>query len=473
MNKSPNLLAVHTIESIGNDLSAMQEHGVALSPKMVLALISSHISQSYAEVRKEDKNTFYHELSFRLQSDKFKGFYPELYGSLSSLKLADKPREILNSLHKKYHDRKQLFKNLVKSKALRTLLEYTLENPLTAQLARYTQPFNFLSKAIYLSVLIPLIITIFLGFVAIRTVDLALSVVDFFVNVLAPIFVGKHDAQELNSYLSSQFAQYKKEYLVTLRDDYIAKTIWNELDHQELQSLDDEQFFELILKNELDDNGLYKEAPTQKENETAIQYQELLHDWAKDKERHVEEILARHHKKINDSIYTNGFARIKRLFMAFYKAMSEPVNVVSLLLVRPIQLVAAAFILTAAALTELVRYATFTAALVGMTAMVSVCFLTLSFLSSPLYCYDFVGYAMNKLQRCFDNDQPIEAGSERELTTNPMHELLKNKPAAQSQSKGAGGAEPPFHHQSPIVDSSKGQESEFLHEQVVSSELVQ
>lgn len=163
MNKSPDLLAVHTIESIGNDLSTMQEHGITLSPKRVLALIRSHVSKSYAEVRKEDKNTFYHELSFRFQSDKFKSFYPELFSTLSYLKLADRPREILNSLHKKYHDRKQLFKNLVKSKALRTLLEYTLENPLTTQLARYTQPFNFLSKAIYLSLLIPLIIAIFLG----------------------------------------------------------------------------------------------------------------------------------------------------------------------------------------------------------------------------------------------------------------------------------------------------------------------
>lgn len=470
-NESYDLLAVHTIKSIDNDLSTMQEQGIELSQKSVLALISRHISNSYTEVRKEDKNTFYHELSFRFQSDKFKGFYPELYGTLNSLKLADKPRELLNSLHKKYHDRKQLFNNLVKSKALRTLLEYTLENPLTAQLARYKQPFNFVSKAIYLSVLIPLIITIFFGFIAIRTVDLALSIVDFFVNVLSPVFVGKHDAQELESYRSSQFAQYKKEYLVTLRDDYIAKTIWSELNHQELQSLNDEQFFEFILKNELDDHGLYKEAPTQKENETTTQYQELLTDWTRDKERHVEEILAGHNKKINDSIYTNGFGRIKRLFIAFYKAMSEPVNIVSLLVVRPIQFVAAAFIITAATLTELVRYATFVAALAGMIATVSVCFLTLSLLSSPLYCYDFVGYAMNRLQRCFDNDQTIEAGSERQLTTNPMHDLLRSKPA--TQRNGAGGAEPPFHHQSPIVDSSKGQENEFLDEQVVSSGLLQ
>ena len=470
MNKSPDLLAVHTIESIGNDLSIMQEEGIALNPKRVWALISRHISKSYAEVGKEDKNTFYHELSFRLQSDKFKAFYPELYNTLNFLKLVDKPREILNSLHQKYHDRKQLFNNLVKSKSLRTLLEYTLENPLTAQLARYTQPFNFLSKAIYLTILIPLIISIFLGFVAIRTVDLALSVIDFFANVLTPLFVGHYYSQELNNYRLSQFAHYKKEYLVTLRDDYIAKTIWNELDHQGLQSLNDEQLFELILNNELDDNGLYKNAPTQKENETASHYQELLNDWGQAKERHVEEILTRHNKKINDSIYTNGVGRIKRLFMAFYMAMSEPVNVVSLFF-RPLQLIAAAFILTMVALTELVRYAAFTAALVGMTATVSVCFLTLSLLSSPLYCYDFSRNVMNKLQRSSDDAEKAEAGSELEFTSNPWQELLKNKFVTQNKAKG--GAEPPFHHHSPIDEVSKGPEDGPQNEQGLSTTLVQ
>lgn len=157
--------------------------------------------------------------------------------------------------------------------------------------------------------------------------------------------------------------------------------------------------------------------------------------------------------------------------MAFYKAITEPVNGVSLLLLRPIQVVAAAFILTAATLTELVRYVTFAVALVGMTATVFACFFTLSFLSSPLYCYDFVGYANNKRQRCFDNDQTIEAESERELTTNFMHELLKSKPV--TKSKGAGGAEPPFHHCSPVGDIPKGQENQSLHDQVVSNGLVQ
>lgn len=116
--------------------------------------------------------------------------------------------------------------------------------------------------------------------------------------MLTPVFVGRHDAQELNSYLSSQFDQYKQEYLVTLRDEYIAKTIWSELDHHELQSLNDEQFFALILKNELDENGLYKEAPTQKENETLTQYQELLKGWITDKEQHKSDILDGHNKKL-------------------------------------------------------------------------------------------------------------------------------------------------------------------------------
>ncbi|MFJ1267473.1 hypothetical protein ACD661_02760 [Legionella lytica] len=471
MNKSPSQLAVHTIESIANDLSTMQEHELVLSPKKVGALISYHVSKSYAEVWKEDKNTFYHELSFRLQSDKFKALYPELYGSLSSLGVTDKPREILNSLHKKYHDRKQLFNNLAKSKTLRTLLEYTLENPLTAQLARYSQPFNFLSKAVYLSVLIPLIITIFLGFVAIRTADLALSVIDFFINVFTPIFVGKHDAQELQSYLSSQFAQYEKEYLVTLRDEYIAKNIWSESDHQELKSLNDEQFFALILKNELDENGLYKKAPVQRDNETSTQYQELLNDWNEDKNRHIQGVLAQHHKKINDSIYTNGLSRIKRLLVAFYKAMSEPVNVISLLLVRPIQLVAAAFILTAATLTELARYATFAAALVGMTAMVSLCFLTLSFLSSPLYCYDAAQFAMNRLQRNSDNEDKIEAGSEFESTSNPMQQLWNNKRA--TSDKTVTAVESSLHHYSPIESTSKEQKNEYQNEPGVSRGLAQ
>ncbi len=471
INKSLDLLAVRTIESIENDVLALQEQGIVLSPKSVLDIIISHISRAYAEVSKEDKNTFYHELSFRFQSDKFKGSYPELYRSLSLLKLADKPREVLNSIHKKYHDRKQLFNNLVKSKALRTLLEYTLENPLTSQLTRYTQPFNFLSKAIYLSVLIPLIITIFLGFVALRTIDLALAVVDFFVNILTPIFVGKHDAQELNRYRSSHFAQYRKEYLANLRDDYIAKTIWSEekLGHQELQNLSDEQFFEFVLKKELEDKGLYNEAPVRRENETDTQYQELLNGWTQDKKRHEEEILAHHHKKINDSIYINGLDRVKRLFMTFYKAIGEPITVFSLLIVRPIQLAAAAFILPVAALTELVRYASFAAALVGMTVMGVASFLTLSLLSGPLYAYDFARYTIHRLQHSFGQEQKMETGAGLELTPNPMQELLKNKPV---QDNSRTGTEPPSHHDSPIEGTSMEQEHIVQSEPSVSGELV-
>lgn len=452
MNKAPDLLATHTISLIICDIIERSKEK-NLTSKEVFELMSRNIKKSYGHVLTEDKNAFYQALSFRLQSDKFKSFYPKLYEYLQVLELADKPRDILNNIHKKFHDRKQFFNNITKSKVLRPLFEYVLENPLTEQLVRYIQPFNFIAKSIYLIVLIPLIIAISVGVAAMRGVNLVLRLWDLFIDKLSYLVVGEQYAKELNKYIDSEYAQYKKEYLVTLRDEYIAKVIWSEqkFDLQEIKAIDDQYFFESTLQGELNDvfNGLYKDPPSDSLGE------EEQRCWNEDKERRRLEILEEHNKKIISSIPVHGLGRLKRLFMSFYNAITAPMDnfgvkqAFSLLVIRPLQLIAAPLILLAAAVGEVAKYATFGASILGMAAIVSVCFITLSLLSGPLYLYDFARYSLTKVRNYINSDKTTEATTPI-LFEQPIHQLMNDQVVANKSLSDEVMDLPPTHYHSPL-----------------------
>lgn len=393
MSKTPQEIALAAINNIKKDLLASKR-----TNEEALALIRTHIEKAYTEVSIENKTKLYKQFSLYIHPDKFADKCHVLYSHLKAKELADEPFKIVTQINTKhlYHD----INNNPQSSAA-SLAEYLLNliSPLEEELDRYYQPAKFLTKGLYNIVKGVLIVAGFIGFVAFILSSMFLSLTDSIINKILNLITDNQYTKELHQHIMPNFEQHKKTYLQEIRENTVLflNAMNKTQDAEHLSAMKDEDFFEQLIQQEIQQINQKHEINSQSELEEIR-----------------EKLIKKYEQRIIENATLDEVTRLKLVFMSLIKTLAKPLDesnynkYVTLFLIKPLQFISIPVLFFTASLLVITRLAVTTAAFVGMMGGLLSLVSTLALLNSPLYALDLARYAVNKMQGCCSHRNDLQ-----------------------------------------------------------------
>ncbi|MGL5742837.1 MAG: hypothetical protein ACRCXC_09990 [Legionella sp.] len=383
MSQNPKQVAKETLQKIANDLVKTKRE-ISLTREEVTTIITTHIDHAYNKVASEDKKKLYQTLSLYLHPDKEFPEHPELYSYLGQMEMKDEPFNILNRLNVK--------NSAEVAKGLQGFLNYLAEvrKPMKESLDRYYQPFRFLAKALYWSVYSLSVVVQVMSAIAIVFAALGKSLANGIINWSLNLFTNDQYKKELDTYADLNMEEHRKAYLKSVRESQAQIFLWlnKEEEADNIRAMSDDQLLEKLIFTE------FKTKMTQIERgEIAFIEEEPL----------MAQIKAAYEQQIKDSAVPTNLSRLKLISITLYNAITQPLDEVegniytSLFLQRPLQILAAPFILGAAAAVDLSFFLVDAARLAIETISSLALLSTLMLLNTPLYAVDGLRYTANKM----------------------------------------------------------------------------
>lgn len=431
-----------------------------LTATEVSALLNKSLENVFIILKEDDKKLVYSELSIQFHSDKFELTHPLLFAYLDALMLSDLPQQILNSIKgqpeqyfqlmrfKEQYKREQalqqtmghFFKSILRKPkdALTMLQKRWYDNPVVRDFERYVQPFYFLVYAIFLSSIAVLGVATVARHVLSVTLSATISIINSFTRKLFGFLTNGLYGKLVDEYLHANFDALKDTYISALRKTSIDAIIGsNEGDEQHRF----EQAFTIGQASNDEFLKLYVQQEVMAFVHFGLEIDEL------------ETILFDNHlKKISNAIA--GVDRLKFTFIAFYQALTRPLDEPKLISIalRPLQAIAALSVLPLIALGEVAEYLRMGLNYAASALIVTVHYALLLVLDLPLKIYDLLGETYRWFQ---SKNKPATSPNNEALSPNnnqcTSHALVVLFNHESQATQAAKQELPPYHFASPTA----------------------